>query len=106
MRLAFPHDFPAPPAPQLHRWRSTRPRGRRDTDIVDPSTAQVVAKAPVSGQSDVDGRTPRRRPAFETWGDTTPCERQAALLKFADVIESRAEDLIRLEVENTGKPYP
>src|SRR6478735_9310885 len=43
--------------------------------------------------------------AFETWGDTTPAERQAALLKFADAIEARADDFIRLEGENTGKPH-
>ena len=30
------------------------PEGDATTDIVDPSTAQVVAKAPVSTQSDVD----------------------------------------------------
>ena len=34
-----------------------------------------------------------------------PRERQAALLKFADAIEARADDFIRLEGENTGKPH-
>ncbi len=34
-----------------------------------------------------------------------PAERQAALLKFADAIEARAEDFVRLEGENTGKPH-
>ncbi|GAA2476291.1 gamma-aminobutyraldehyde dehydrogenase [Terrabacter carboxydivorans] len=81
------------------------PEGDATTDIVDPSTAQVVAKAPVSSQSDVDRAYAAASTAFETWGDTTPSERQAALLKFADAIEARAEDLIRLEGENTGKPH-
>src|SRR6478735_2295926 len=81
------------------------PEGDATTDIVDPSTARVVAKAPVSSQSDVDRAYAAASTAFETWGDTTPGERQAALLKFADAIEARAEDLIRLEGENTGKPH-
>src|SRR6476661_6485764 len=81
------------------------PEGDATTDIVDPSTARVVAKAPVSSQSDVDRAYAAASTAFETWGDTTPGERQAALLKFADAIEAQADDFIRLEGENTGKPH-
>ncbi|NUS40958.1 MAG: gamma-aminobutyraldehyde dehydrogenase [Terrabacter sp.] len=81
------------------------PDGDSTTDIVDPSSAQVVAKAPVSSQSDVDRAYAAAAKAFETWGDTTPSERQQALLKFADAIEARADDFVRLEGENTGKPH-
>ncbi|KJK11257.1 phenylacetaldehyde dehydrogenase [Terrabacter sp. 28] len=81
------------------------PEGDTMTDIVDPSSAQVVAKAPVSSQSDVDRAYAAASKAFETWGDTTPSERQQALLKFADAIEARADDFVRLEGENTGKPH-
>src|SRR6478752_988518 len=79
--------------------------GGATLDIVDPSTARVVATAPVSSQADVDRAYAAAATAFETWGDTTPGERQAALLKFADAIEARADDFIRLEGENTGKPH-
>jgi betaine-aldehyde dehydrogenase len=34
---------------------------------------------------------------------TTPSERQQALLKFADAVEARADELVALESENTGK---
>ena len=55
------------------------------------------------------GRRPRLR-ALPTarstsWRDTTPSERQRALLRFADAVESRADELVRLEAENTGKPH-
>ena len=75
------------------------------SDIVNPATATVVATAPVSGQVDVDRAYAAASKAFETWGDTTPSERQQALLKFADAIEARADDFVRLEGENTGKPH-
>ncbi|MDE9367682.1 gamma-aminobutyraldehyde dehydrogenase [Luteipulveratus sp. YIM 133132] len=75
------------------------------TDIVDPSTAQVVAKAPVSTQADIDSAYGAADKAFAEWGQTTPGERQEALLKFADALEQRSDDLIRLEAENTGKPH-
>src|SRR5690242_5749152 len=42
--------------------------------------------------------------AFETWRGTTPSERQQALLKFADAIEARVDDLVAAESRNTGKP--
>src|SRR5688500_10740164 len=74
-------------------------------DIVNPVTAQVVATAPVSSPADVDKAYAAADKAFETWGQTTPSDRQQALLKIADAIEKRADDFIRLEAENTGKPH-
>ncbi|RKT77538.1 betaine-aldehyde dehydrogenase [Terracoccus luteus] len=81
------------------------PETEATTDIVDPSTAQVVAHAPVSSKADVDAAYGAAATAFETWGETTPSERQQALLKFADAIEKRADEFVHLEAENTGKPY-
>ena len=75
------------------------------SDIVNPVTAEVVAKAPVSTAADVDRAYAAASTAFEEWGQTTPSERQRALLKFADAIEARADEFIRLEGENTGKPH-
>lgn len=74
-------------------------------DIVDPSNAKVVAKSPVSTQADVDAAYRAASKGFAEWGQVIPGERQAALLKFADAIEARADDFIKLEAENTGKPY-
>ncbi len=42
--------------------------------------------------------------AEETWRDTTPAERSLILLRFADAVEARAEDLVVAESRNTGKP--
>ncbi|AXG13754.1 gamma-aminobutyraldehyde dehydrogenase [Intrasporangium calvum] len=81
------------------------PDADNTTDIVNPATASVVAKAPVSSAADVDRAYAAASKAFETWGETTPSERQQALLKFADAIEARADDFVRLEAENTGKPH-
>jgi len=77
----------------------------RRSEVVDPSTAQVVASAPVSTVADVDTAYRAAATAFDTWGRTTPSERQQALLKFADAIEAHADELVHLEAENTGKPY-
>ena len=73
------------------------------SDVVDPTTGQVVAQAPVSGAEEVDAAYEAADRAFGEWGRTTPSERQQALLKIADAIEAHAEELIALESANTGK---
>ena len=77
--------------------------GRR-SELINPSTGEVFGSAPVSGAQDIDAAYRAAASAFETWRDTTPSERQRALLKFADAMESRAEEIIAAECENTGKP--
>jgi betaine-aldehyde dehydrogenase len=42
--------------------------------------------------------------AFHGWRTTSPRERQLAMLTFADAIEKRAEELVDVECQNTGKP--
>jgi betaine-aldehyde dehydrogenase len=79
-------------------------REGRTSEIVDPSTGEAYLRAPVSGAADVDDALRIAAEAFETWRDTTPAERSLALLKFADAIEARSEDLVEAESRNTGKP--
>ncbi|HET9945799.1 MAG TPA: gamma-aminobutyraldehyde dehydrogenase [Actinomycetes bacterium] len=76
----------------------------RTGDLVDPSTGQVFAQAPVSSAADVDVAVQAAARAFETWRDSTPSDRQKALIRIADAIESRADELVDAEVRNTGKP--
>src|SRR3954453_13569693 len=74
------------------------------TDLVDPSTGEVFATAALSRQADVDAAFEDAERAFEQWRDTTPSERQRALLRIADAIEGRADELVAVESQNTGKP--
>ncbi|RJK98283.1 gamma-aminobutyraldehyde dehydrogenase [Vallicoccus soli] len=80
------------------------PRDGRTSDLVDPSTGEVFATAPVSGAEDVDAAYAAAAKAFEEWGSTTPAERQRALLRIADAVEARAEEFVEAESLNTGKP--
>src|SRR3989440_14882 len=80
------------------------PADGRYADLVAPATGEVFAAAPVSGTADVDAAMRAAARAFEGWRDTTPAERQRALLKIADAIEARADELVAAECRNTGKP--
>jgi betaine-aldehyde dehydrogenase len=76
----------------------------RTLSLVNPSTEEEFAQAPVSSREDVDRAVRAAEKAFETWRDTTPAERQLALLKLADALEARADEFVQVESENTGKP--
>jgi len=73
-------------------------------DVIDPTTGEVYAQAPMSRVEDVDRAYAAAASAFESWGDSTPQDRARALLKIADAIEARAEEINAVESKDTGKP--
>ena len=74
------------------------------TTLINPATGQPFATAPISNAADVDSAMKAASDAFVDWRDSTPSERQRALLKIADAIESRADEFVAIESENCGKP--
>ena len=73
-------------------------------ELINPSTGEAFATAPVSSKSEVDAAVKSAADAFEQWRDTTPAERSLALLRIADSLEARAHDFVAAESRNTGKP--
>jgi betaine-aldehyde dehydrogenase len=73
-------------------------------EVIDPSTGEVYARAPMSGAEDVDRAYAAADAAFAGWGETTPQERARALLLIADAIDARADELVKVESRDTGKP--
>jgi len=76
----------------------------RASDVVDPSTGEAYARAPISGEADVAAAMSAAAGAFGQWRDTTPAERSLALLRMADAAEARGEEIVAAECRNTGKP--
>ncbi|MGB4324795.1 MAG: gamma-aminobutyraldehyde dehydrogenase [Candidatus Nanopelagicales bacterium] len=79
-------------------------REGKSSELVNPTTGEVFATAPVSGENDIDAAYQVAATAFDSWKNTTPAERQQALLKIAQTFEDHAEELVAVESENTGKP--
>jgi betaine-aldehyde dehydrogenase len=77
----------------------------RTTPVVNPATGEQYAEAVLSGEADVELAMQAAATAFEEWRDSTPSERSLALIRIADAIEARGDDLMHAESENTGKPY-
>ena len=74
------------------------------TSIINPSTGQAYASAPKSNSADIDSAFKAASDAFPGWRDSTPSQRQLALIRIADAIESKQKELIEIESQNTGKP--
>jgi betaine-aldehyde dehydrogenase len=73
-------------------------------DVIDPTTGEAYAQAPMSGAADVDLAYGAASAAFESWRNTTPQDRASALLKIAEAVEARADELNAVECKDTGKP--
>ncbi|MEU8317705.1 aminobutyraldehyde dehydrogenase [Nonomuraea sp. NPDC048881] len=73
-------------------------------ELINPATGLPCAEIPDTPVADVAAAVRTARGAFEEWAQTTPAERQRLLLRLADLVEADAEELTRLEVEETGKP--
>jgi betaine-aldehyde dehydrogenase len=84
--------------------KSVESKSGETTTLTNPATGAAFATAPKSNAADVDAAYKAADEAFTLWRDSTPSTRQRALLKIADAIEDRADEIIAIEVENTGKP--
>ena len=83
---------------------ATESRSGLVSEVINPSKGVAYATAQLSNAEDVDLACKAAESAFQEWKETTPAERQRALLKIADALESRAEEIVAIESENTGKP--
>lgn len=74
-------------------------------NIINPENGEKITEIKSASAAQVDEAVVAAEKAFAGWSKTTPADRSALLLKVADEIEKRAEDLSRLESLDTGKPY-
>ena len=77
----------------------------RTIDVVCPSDGTLFAAIARSGAADVDAAVKAARAAFEgAWGRLTATERGRLLMKLADAVAARVDELGALESQDTGKP--
>jgi 1-pyrroline dehydrogenase len=76
----------------------------RTAEVINPANDQAIATVPASSNEDVDRAVEAADTAFQSWKKTTPQDRSLLLLKIADALEARGDELGRLESANAGKP--
>ncbi|HVY19806.1 MAG TPA: aldehyde dehydrogenase [Bauldia sp.] len=72
----------------------------------DPFTGKAATKAAAASVADVNRAIETAAAAFPAWSKTGPSERRAILNKAADVMASKADEFIRLAMEETGATGP
>ncbi|GGK42219.1 gamma-aminobutyraldehyde dehydrogenase [Nocardia camponoti] len=72
--------------------------------IVEPATGLEITSGTAASAADVGVAVEAAARAFSCWAATTPVERSAALLRWADLVEARADELAAMESRGGGKP--
>lgn len=80
------------------------PRSAAWLDVLEPATGRAYGKVARSDARDVDDAVEAASAAFAPWSATPPAERSEILLRLADLIDSRREELAWAESLDTGKP--
>jgi betaine-aldehyde dehydrogenase/aminobutyraldehyde dehydrogenase len=73
-------------------------------EVLNPATGETIAEVPRGTRADVDRAVAAAKAVLPAWLETTPGERQALLLRLADLIDEHAEELAQIESQNVGKP--
>jgi len=86
------------------KWVAAKSGATRD--ILNPSTNEVIARSAESGAADAEDAISAARAAFDQgpWGKTTGPERAEKLFALANLVDKNAEELVRMDTENNGKP--
>lgn len=73
-------------------------------DNYNPSIGEIYGQIPNSSEEDVELAYQAAKEAFPIWSKTTLEERSKILLKIADLIAEKLEDLAAAESKDNGKP--
>src|SRR3984893_7272665 len=82
-------------------WR--RSATQEYVDVINPATAEVLARTPLSTAADVDAAVQAAADAFAAWRRTPPGERVQYLFKLKNLLEEHLGELARLITEENGK---
>ncbi len=77
----------------------------RTFDSINPSTGEVLASVAEGDAEDIDRAVAAARRAFNgPWSKFKPAERQALLLKLADLVDAHFDELAALDTLDYGGP--
>lgn len=82
----------------------TEPHSKKWLDNYNPSNGKVYSQIADSDAQDVDRAYKAAKEAFHGWSNTPIDERSRILLKIANLIDDRLEELAKAEAIDNGKP--
>jgi len=74
-------------------------------DVINPATAEVIARTPLSGAAEVNVAVQAGMTAFPAWRRTPPGERIQYLFKLKTLLDDHIDELARLITVENGKTF-
>jgi acyl-CoA reductase-like NAD-dependent aldehyde dehydrogenase len=81
-------------------------QGRKEQDILNPATHEVIGQLPHASTEDLDRALAAADRAFQSWKKTSPLERSKILRKAGELMRERAAEIGRGITLDQGKPLP
>ncbi|MDE2615267.1 MAG: NAD-dependent succinate-semialdehyde dehydrogenase, partial [Burkholderiales bacterium] len=78
--------------------------GRKEQDVLNPATDEVIGKLPHATRADLDAALAAAERAFASWKKSSPMERSNVLRRVAELARERAQDIGRHITLDQGKP--
>ncbi|WP_149536063.1 aldehyde dehydrogenase family protein [Siccirubricoccus phaeus] len=90
------------PRPMLINGAWVQAASGETIPVENPATRQPIAAVPRARAADVEQAVAAAQAAFPAWSRVPPRERGRALLRIADVLEARTEEIARQVATETG----
>ena len=74
-------------------------------DVTNPATGEVIYQVEVADESVQEAAINSAKSGFSVWSAMTPIERSRILLKAVELLRTRNDELAKIEVLDTGKPW-
>ena len=82
-------------------WRPSA--SGRTFAVENPKDESVLAEVAEGGAADIDAAVAAAQRAFEGWSGTSPEARARVMAKAAEILRSRMDEFVRIEVDQTGR---
>src|SRR3712207_8109502 len=74
-------------------------------EVENPATREIIANVSEGDKEDIDNAVRIAFKAFGSWGKTSGEERATILGRAAEILADRLDEFVRLEADQTGRPY-
>ena len=100
----FDSSPPRPPRGLVIDGAPCEASSGEDFASVNPATNREICRVQCASAADVDRAVASARAAFPGWAGTPAAQRAKILLRAAEILRARNDELARLETLDTGKP--
>ena len=85
-----------------------KPKSSSAIEIISPSTEKIIGRVPDASERDIDDAVKAAKSAWlkkSGWSSFTPAQRANLMLKLAEILEARHQELAILYAHELGRPY-